>query len=196
MLSSSEHACDQYHSSWVSTPVPVDTGFCVRTLKATGSVHWEQAYAHSAARLKPHPPTLPSLARPNQSHTSTTMSPPASLPIGVSEHDGGGFHPALPTPLVCNTSAVALIGDALHTHDPLLAQGAGRAIESAMGLAGCTVLICCVSILPCSVLCFIPHCCGFKQPVHVRSASMPARRQLGACVHLLNGGISYGATPL
>jgi hypothetical protein len=30
---------------------------------------------------------------------------------------------------------VALVGDAAHTHDPLLAQGAGRAIESAVGLA-------------------------------------------------------------
>jgi 2-polyprenyl-6-methoxyphenol hydroxylase-like FAD-dependent oxidoreductase len=30
---------------------------------------------------------------------------------------------------------VALVGDAAHTHDPLLAQGAGRAIEAAVGLA-------------------------------------------------------------
>ena len=30
---------------------------------------------------------------------------------------------------------MALVGDAAHTHDPLLAQGAGRAIESGVALA-------------------------------------------------------------
>lgn len=34
---------------------------------------------------------------------------------------------------------VALVGDAAHTHDPLLAQGAGRAIEGAVGLAAAVV---------------------------------------------------------
>jgi 2-polyprenyl-6-methoxyphenol hydroxylase-like FAD-dependent oxidoreductase len=52
-------------------------------------------------------------------------------------------HPASrltrPTPRTAagTTHAVALVGDAAHTHDPLLAQGAGRAIESAVSLAAC-----------------------------------------------------------